>query len=357
MISKILNFKSNDKKEINKFQQEIINSKSARYIFMFAKYIDGANIDLLSKELIDLNDKRYIHFFVRSIKGLNYDLFMDKILTFKDPGLLYYIVYDTADLPGEYIIKIACELYDLKNDNYFYKFMYNYFVIRKEKNNEIFSLLKKYLVTKNINIVGLTLSNVKNFMLETKTKFDEKYDISSYHYFSNNCNIGRKNIVPDMIVYHITSNYEKAISMFYDSKTEVSSHFIVSENGESKQIIDLKDSAWANGTSLSEDSDMYFKFAENSIVKSRFENANHYTFSIENESYDGDLTEKQYLELLKITKKIIRFMKTEYNVDFIIDREHIVGHNEINPIVRNVCPGQKFPFKRLIKDLKSIDWN
>lgn len=33
-------------------------------------------------------------------------------------------------------------------------------------------------------------------------------------------------------------------------------------------------------------------------------------------------------------------------------RNYIVGHNEINPILRTKCPGSKFPFDRIINTLK-----
>ena len=42
------------------------------------------------------------------------------------------------------------------------------------------------------------------------------------------------------------------------------------------------------------------------------------------------------------------------NKDFIIDRDHIVGHRDVDPIVKPSCPGDKFPFDRFINDLKNI---
>jgi len=169
--------------------------------------------------------------------------------------------------------------------------------------------------------------------------------------FSTNRYEGRNNMIPDIIVCHITSNYEKAINNFYNDEAEVSSHFIVKEDGFIRQIVNLKDSSWANGTSLNQDSDVYYKFATNDLVSERAINANYYTFSIEFISMDGDLNSFQYNSAIELMKKIINFIKEEYKINFIIDRKHIIGHNEVNPIVRTNCPGDKFPFERLIVDL------
>ena len=56
--------------------------------------------------------------------------------------------------------------------------------------------------------------------------------------------------------------------------------------------------------------------------------------------------------LYKVMKEIIAYMKEKYNYDFPIDREHIIGHNEVNPIVRTKCPGNKFSFDQIIRTLK-----
>ena len=76
--------------------------------------------------------------------------------------------------------------------------------------------------------------------------------------------------------------------------------------------------------------------------------------AFEHESYDGNLTEKQYQKTIEIMQGIIDFVKKTYNVDFKIDRDHIIGHNEVAPIVRTMCPGKEFPFARIIQDLKKL---
>lgn len=157
-----------------------------------------------------------------------------------------------------------------------------------------------------------------------------------------------------MIVFHISFDYGKIIKNFYDEKLEVSSHFAVSRNGEYAQFVGLEDSSWANGTSLKTTSDVYYKFSASDIVKSRNINANYYTYSIEHESIDGSLTKEQYVTTLNLMCKIIDYIKCTYGVNFKIDEDHIVGHHDINPIVRVSCPNEKFPIKQLISDLKEI---
>ena len=80
---------------------------------------------------------------------------------------------------------------------------------------------------------------------------------------------------------------------------------------------------------------------------------NYYTFSIERESFDGSLTKEQLQSSINVMKDIIKYLKDKYNYDFIIDRKHIIGHNEVNPIVRTKCPGKKFPYDIIINELRS----
>lgn len=86
---------------------------------------------------------------------------------------------------------------------------------------------------------------------------------------------------------------------------------------------------------------------------SRLENANDYTYSIILESFDGKVTEGQYQSLIDILKEINNFSKKKYNKALIIDREHIVGYNEINSIIIGEYPYKYFDFKKMLRDLNS----
>ncbi len=356
MVDRILDFSINEhtQEEVNNFQDEIISIGNPRYIFLFSKYIKKANIDLLSQSLLNTNDKRYIHFFVRTIRNINYEKFIDKILEYNDSKYLFYVAYDTSDLPEKYLIKICKKIYELNDKEYLSRLLYYYFYVLKLKNIEMFEIFKRVL--KDYNINDVTLDNCCEILKLLEKQMIKKYNNENVNKkeFCKNCYKGRKSIIPDMIVCHISSNYEKMINTFYDEKSEVSSHFVIATDGRIKQMVDLDDSSWANGTSLNQDSDVYYKFSTSKIVRDRKENANYYTFSIEHESIDGNLTNEQYDSTILVMKQIINYIKRKYNYDFQIDRYHIVGHNEVSPIVRTKCPGKKFPFDKIIKDLNLI---
>ncbi len=160
---------------------------------------------------------------------------------------------------------------------------------------------------------------------------------------------GRNGWKPDIIVCHITEgSFNSAVSWLTNTESRASAHYVVGAKGEVENLVDLKNTAWCNGD---------INKPTNTIVKSRGSNPNYYTYSIEHEGFSykdryGDLTESQYQSTLKCMKEIIRHMKNEYNVDFQIDRNHIIGHYEINSIGKVNCPGKNFPFNKIINDLK-----
>lgn len=355
MFKKILDMKKMSKEEIINLGNDIVQSKDARNIFLYAKYSPYLDTDIFTKAIIETNDKKYIHYFTRTIKSINYDILLDKMIEFQDPALLFYVTYDTKDFTDKHYLKIAQSLYSLNNHYFFNRFMYYYFCILKRNYIEIYQLLQRGLIKQQVNVTDLTLQNCPSFLDHLKEKLGlQPLSKIPENTYSPNCYHGRNQWIPDMIVCHITSDYNKALNMFYNKDSNVSSHFVIAKDGTSKQVISLKDSAWANGTSLNEHSDVYYKLATNSLVKERKENANYYTFSIEHESYDGHLTDAQRKESIRLMKKIIDFIQDEYHIDFNIDRNHIVGHNEVNPIPKPNCPGKNFPFDQIIQELKKI---
>lgn len=174
---------------------------------------------------------------------------------------------------------------------------------------------------------------------------------------------GRNGWKPDMIVCHITEGgYAGAVSWLCNPQAQASSHFVVAADGRITQLVDLTNGSWCNGNSTDPNSRLYYKNALNSIVKSRATNANYYTYSIEHEGYSykdryGALTEAQYQSTLWLCRYIISENKRLYGIDIPIDREHIIGHYEIDPVGKPNCPapnkGANFPWNRLIADLKA----
>lgn len=252
-------------------------------------------------------------------------------------------MFDNRDLKDGQIFKLIDK--SKEDKKYYYLSIYHYFITLNKFNDALFNELKK-------QIVDMSVENYKDILEKIKRENDEIKISDMPASFTSNRYIGRENYIPDMIVLHSTASWNKGIKNFYDEKLEVSAHFIINIDGEVKQLVSLDDSAWANGTSLSDTSDVYYRFANNELVKTRAYNANYYTFSIENVSLDGVLTEAQYESLKRVIKQIIKYIKDKYNYDFIVDEEHIIGHRDINPIVRTICPGLKFPMDKLIKELQ-----
>ena len=165
----------------------------------------------------------------------------------------------------------------------------------------------------------------------------------------------RKGLKADMICCHQTNcSMEECIDTFCDEVSNLSAHFVVDKNGEIYNFVPIDKSAKANKTSykssLSQD---FFCRSLNSIVAGRKQDANLYTVSVSFENdRSGVLTATQYFSGLILFEYIIREIKQIYNVDFILDRKHFVGHYELTPALTPNCPGIDFPFNLFLKDLK-----
>lgn len=349
MIDKILYF-NGSQEDAKKLENEIITLQNPRYIFLFAYYNKYADIDRLEKAIINTDSSRYILFFIRQIKTINIDLLVDKLIALKDSKSLYYSSADRKDLSEPLMIKILLSLIKINDTKYTLFFYYNYFCIQKRYNETVVELLNKTLSLLNVNVTLDTQEQIIEFVEQMYNKL--KQPIVNREEFTNNCYKGHNDMIPEYIVCHICADAGKAINTFYDSKTEVSAHYVISKEGIVTQVVSLDDSAWANGTSVNEDSDVYYKFAEHKYVNDTPINANYFTFSIEHESFDGNLTDEQFNASIGVMKEIIMYLKEKYNYDFIIDDEHITGHKALNPIVRPNCPGINFPFDKIIEELK-----
>ena len=320
----------------------------ARMLYLHLYFNNGKNLEYIGNKILATGNLRYIHFLLRTFEIDNYNKFITYILKVTDSAsYLFNILYDIDYLSDETRIKILNRIIELNDNRYIIKGVYYYLNILKEYNEDIYSKIK-LLIKNNLNI-EINKENYLNIL--EKLIYKEDYEVD-FDGFSNNCYKGRNNYIPNIIVCHINNTYGSAIKRFYDEKAEVSAHFVIRRDGFVKQVISLDDSAWANGTSIREESDIYYKFAKSSIIRSIEDNANYYTFSIEHESFDGSLTEEQLKSSIKVIKNIIKYLKDKYNYDFIIDREHIIGHNEVNPIVRTKCPGKDFPYDKIISELK-----
>ena len=130
--------------------------------------------------------------------------------------------------------------------------------------------------------------------------------------------------------------------------SQVSSHFVLGKGGEITQLVPLDKAAWTQGV-VKNPTHPYVK-AHSGV------NPNQYCISIECEGVwsetKGALTGKQLEAAAELTRYIVAEVKRIYKVDIPIDREHMIGHCEINPVARPHCPGEDFPYDALIAAAK-----
>ncbi len=162
----------------------------------------------------------------------------------------------------------------------------------------------------------------------------------------------RRGHAPCIIVDHITEGTAASvISWFTGPSNNVSSaHFLVSKAGLIYQFVKIEDNAWANGISTSN-----LHIATASIVQEKGVNPNWYSVSIEHEGIysetHGQLTNQQLEATIWLHGYIREYVKEKWNVDISADREHILGHYQINPIQKPHCPGDEYPFDTVISAL------
>lgn len=169
--------------------------------------------------------------------------------------------------------------------------------------------------------------------------------------------MSRKGWKPDMIVSHITEGgFEGSVNWLCNPKSQASAHFVVAKDGRITQLVELTDSAWINGTSTDISKNNHYSKSTLKTVRDRKTNANFYTIGIEHEGFSaegkGRLEPIQLEATIWLHKYIILEVKRIYGVDIPLDREHIVGHYQIDPIRKPFCPGQNFQFDEILKELR-----
>ena len=162
---------------------------------------------------------------------------------------------------------------------------------------------------------------------------------------------------PDMIVNHITagSTAAGALATLCNPAREASAHFVVDKDGTVYQLVALDRAAWANGTSNVVTDNRYYGRSKLAAVRGRQVNANLYTISIEHVCVSGGaLTAGQLAASIDLHRYIIGEVKRLYGVAIPVDRAHIVGHCEINPVTKPNCPGKDFPYNKILEGLQNV---
>ena len=167
---------------------------------------------------------------------------------------------------------------------------------------------------------------------------------------------GRKSNVPDVIVLHNTggTKISSAHYWFLNKESYTSAHFLVGLDGEVRQYVNIADGSYCNGTTNDRTKAHFYGNATNGVVKTRSQNANLYTVSIECVGDVGeDMTKAQFEAVVSLIRYIRNEVKRIYLKDIPLNRLHIIGHYEVAPLTRGYC-GKNFQYDKIIKELKGL---
>jgi len=150
--------------------------------------------------------------------------------------------------------------------------------------------------------------------------------------YSPNFNLKKRNLKQiKFIIFHYTGMKKEteAIKKLTDSKSDVSSHYLIKNNGQIILMVPDLYVAWHAGSSYWKN---YKSLNKNSIG-----------IEISNSGHDFNykkFSKQQIRSILKLSKFLIKKYK--------ISKKNILGHSDIAP-TRKKDPGEKFPWKYLAK--------
>ncbi|NWJ47412.1 MAG: N-acetylmuramoyl-L-alanine amidase [Chloroflexi bacterium] len=148
------------------------------------------------------------------------------------------------------------------------------------------------------------------------------------------------------IVDHIMQGtMESTDSWFKNRRSDASSHFGVALDGRIWQWVKEDDAAWGNG--IPGNPDTSIPWIADCTTKNI--NYNNVTISIEHEGFSGKaMPDAQYYASLWLH----RYLCSKYNIQ--PNRQYIIGHYQIDKINRAACPGNTFPWNKLMSDLAGL---
>ena len=136
----------------------------------------------------------------------------------------------------------------------------------------------------------------------------------------------RSGYKPDVIVVHISAGSLTSMTSWFSTPgSQASAHYGIGRDGTVLQYVEEDKKAWTQGN---------VKKPTSKIVLERPGiNPNLYCLSIENEGQDLGLgTIVQINTLVDLIKEVA----TRWNIP--LDRDHIIGHYEIDAVNRSHCP-------------------
>ena len=139
-----------------------------------------------------------------------------------------------------------------------------------------------------------------------------------------------KNLIKIIVIHYTGMQSEReSIIRLRNSKSKVSSHFLINQNGKVFRLVQDNRIAWHAGKSCWE---RYKNLNKNSIGIELVNKGHRFGYT--------NFKKKQLLSLTKICKSLIKKYK--------IKKKNIIGHSDIAPL-RKIDPGEKFPWKQLAK--------
>lgn len=139
----------------------------------------------------------------------------------------------------------------------------------------------------------------------------------------------------DCIVLHYTdtSTLQEALDILTDPKCEVSSHYVIDEDGTIYRLVDDEKRAWHAGKSHWQGRD----------------NVNHFSIGIELQNggyHAGYALQGTWPEFSKPQIASLKNLLRHLIAKFSIDPSNIIGHSDVAP-GRKIDPGPAFPWHEL----------
>jgi N-acetyl-anhydromuramyl-L-alanine amidase AmpD len=157
---------------------------------------------------------------------------------------------------------------------------------------------------------------------------------------SPNYRSGRSgNSIIGICSHQTAGQFPGCLNWLCNSQVQASAHYVISRDGQIFQTVKDEDTAWHAGAVNNPNWSLYDGTNPNKVL-----------IGIEHECYpsvggDGNLTDIQYEATLWLHKQLIK----KWNIP--VDRDHLIGHYQIDSVNRINCPGSAFPWDKLISDL------
>ena len=182
----------------SKLEDGIIATSDAYYIYKFARFVKGANIEKLEDAIIATGNIKYIYYFARDIKGANHSKLTDAAISI---GNAEYIYYFARYIKGVNISKLEDAIIATGNVKYIYYFA------RDVKGANIPKLEDVIVATNNIKYIYCFARDVKKANIpRLEDIIIATGDPEYIYYFA--CDVKRANIEKLTGAIIVTNNAE-----------------------------------------------------------------------------------------------------------------------------------------------------